>query len=84
MVGLLLLSVSKHNMWSYYSWLVVVVRKLTHYVVVIRLDLSLVSSIIKQNMWTYYGWVCRCRRSINTMHGHTSIMVGFIVVVVRL
>ena len=55
MVGLLLLSVSKHNMWLYYGWMVVVVRQLAHYVVVIRLDLSLVSSISKQNMWTYYG-----------------------------
>jgi hypothetical protein len=52
-------------------------------VVVISLDLSLMSSISKQNMRTYYGWVCRCRRSVNTMHGHTGIMVGFIVVVVR-
>jgi len=51
-----------------------------HYVVVIRLDLSLVSSVSKQNMWTYYDWVCRCR-SVNTMHGHTGIMVVFVVVV---
>jgi hypothetical protein len=55
MVGLLLLSVSKHNMWSYYGWLVVVVRQFALYVVVIRLDFSLVSSISNQNMWTWLG-----------------------------
>ena len=37
MIGLSLLSsVSKHNMWSYYDWVVVVViRQLTQYVVVL-------------------------------------------------
>jgi hypothetical protein len=35
-LGLLLLSsVSKHNMWSHYDWVVVVVRQLTQYVVVL-------------------------------------------------
>jgi hypothetical protein len=35
MIGLSLLSsVSKYNMWSYYVWVVVVVRQLTQYVVV--------------------------------------------------
>ena len=39
MIGLSLLSsVSKHNMWSYYDWVVVVVvRQLTQYVVVLWL-----------------------------------------------
>jgi hypothetical protein len=32
MIGLSL-SVSKHNMWSYYDWVVVVVRQSTQYVV---------------------------------------------------
>ena len=33
----LLSSVSKHNMWSYYDWVVVVVRQWTQYVVVLWL-----------------------------------------------
>ena len=38
MIGLSLSSVSKHNMWSYYDWVVVVVvRQLTQYVVVLWL-----------------------------------------------
>jgi hypothetical protein len=38
MIGLSLYSVSKHNMWSYYDWVVVVVvRQLTQYVVVLLL-----------------------------------------------
>jgi hypothetical protein len=32
MIGLSLSSVSKHNMWSYYDWVVVVVRQYTQYV----------------------------------------------------
>ena len=36
MIGLSLSSVSKHNMWSYYDWVVVVVfRLLTQYLVVL-------------------------------------------------
>ena len=36
MIGLSLLSsVSKHNMWSYYDWIVVVFREKTQYVVVL-------------------------------------------------
>ena len=31
----LLSSVSKHNMWSYYDWVVVVFRQSTQYVVVL-------------------------------------------------
>jgi len=49
-------------------------------VVVIRLDLSLLSSLSKHNVWPYYGWVRRCRQSVNTISGF--IMVGFVVVVV--
>jgi hypothetical protein len=37
MIGLSLSSVSKHNMWSYYDWVVVVVRQETQYVVVLWL-----------------------------------------------
>jgi hypothetical protein len=38
MIGLSLSSISKHNMWSYYDWVVVVVvRQLTQYVVVLWL-----------------------------------------------
>jgi hypothetical protein len=49
-----------------------------HTVVVIRLDLSWLSSVSKHNSWScrYYGWVCRCcRPSLNTICG--CIMVGF-------
>ena len=36
MIGLSLSSVSKHNMWSYYDWgVVVVIRQLIQYVVVL-------------------------------------------------
>jgi hypothetical protein len=37
MIGLLLSSVSKHNMWLYYDWIVVVFRQYTQYVVVLCL-----------------------------------------------
>ena len=38
MIGLSLSSVSKHNMWSYYEWVVVVVvYKETQYVVILSL-----------------------------------------------
>jgi hypothetical protein len=38
MIGLSLSSISKHNMWSYYDWVVVVVvRRKTQYVVVLWL-----------------------------------------------
>ena len=37
MIGLSLSSVSKHNMWSYYDWVVVVFRQKTQYVVVLGL-----------------------------------------------
>jgi hypothetical protein len=33
----LLSSVSKHNMWSYYDWVVIVFRQETQYVVVLSL-----------------------------------------------
>jgi hypothetical protein len=36
MVGLSLSSVSEHNMWSYYDWVVVVFRLLTQYLVVLH------------------------------------------------
>jgi hypothetical protein len=37
MIGLSLSSISKHNMWSYYDWVVVVVRQWTQYVFVLWL-----------------------------------------------
>jgi hypothetical protein len=37
MIGLSLSSVTKHNMWSCYDWVVVVFRLLTQYVVVLLL-----------------------------------------------
>jgi hypothetical protein len=35
MIGLSFSSVSKHNMWSYYDWVVIVFRQLSQYVVVL-------------------------------------------------
>jgi hypothetical protein len=56
MFGLSLSSVSKHNVWSYYDWVVVVVVcQLTQYVVV--LWLGLLSSVSKHNIWSCYDWV---------------------------
>ena len=74
MIGLSFLSsVSKHNMWWYYDWVVVVFRQLTQYVVVLslgcrcrpsvnticgRIMIGLsLSSISKHNMWSCYDWV---------------------------
>ena len=37
MIGLSLSFVSKHNVWSYYDWVVVVVRQETQCMVVLRL-----------------------------------------------
>ena len=46
--------------------------------VVIRLNLSLLSSVSKHKMWSYYDWVyCCCHLSVNTICGR--IMVGLIV-----
>ena len=58
MIGLsLLLFVSKHNMWSYYDWVVVVVVPSVNTIrggIMIGLSLS---SVSKHNMWSYYDWV---------------------------
>ena len=61
MIGLSLLSVSKHNMWSCYDWVVVVVvRPICGR---IMLGLLFLSSVSKHNMWSYYDRVyCCCRR----------------------
>ena len=51
-----------------------------HYVDVLWLGFSLLSSFSKHNAYSYryYGWVCRCcHQSIKTIYG------GIIVVVVR-
>ena len=57
MIGLSLLSsVSKHNMWSYYDWVVVVVVAVNTICGRIMIGLSL-SSVSKYNMWSYYDWV---------------------------
>jgi hypothetical protein len=57
MIGLSLLSsVSKHNMWSYYDWVVVVVVVSQHNMRRIMIGLSL-SSVSKHNMWSCYDWV---------------------------
>ena len=49
--------VSKHNMWSYYDWVVVVVVPSVNTICGrIMIGLSL-SSVSKHNMWSYYDWV---------------------------
>ena len=59
-----------------------VVGQYTKHVIVIRLDLSFLSSVSKHNMWTYHGWACHCSHlSVNTICGRNK--VGLIVVVVR-
>ena len=57
MTGLSLLSsVSKHNMWSYYDWVVVVLPSVNTICGRIMIGLSL-SSVSKHNMWSYYDWI---------------------------
>ena len=49
------------------GFVVVVIGQYTKHDVVIRLDLSLLSSVRKHNAWSYryYGWVClRCHLSV--------------------
>ena len=49
----------------------------------IMVGLLVLSSVSKHNIWSYYGWVCRCcRRSVNTMHSHTGIMVDVVVFII--
>ena len=56
-IELSLSSVSKHNMWSYYDWVVVVVVPSVNTICGrIMIGLSL-SSVSKHNMWSYYDWV---------------------------
>jgi hypothetical protein len=76
----LLSSASKHNMWSYYDWVVVVFRPSVNTICGrIMIGLSLLS-VSKHNMWSYYDWFyCCCRPSVNTICGR--IMIGFIVAV---
>ena len=56
MIGLSLSSVSKHNMWSCYDWVVVVFRPVSTICGRLMIVLSL-SSVSKHNMWSYYDWV---------------------------
>ena len=51
----LLLSVSKHNMWSYCDW-VYCLPSVNTICGRIIIGLSL-SSVSKHNMWLYYDWV---------------------------
>jgi hypothetical protein len=66
MIGLSLLSsVSKHNMWSYYNWVVVVVvRQYTQYVVVLWLCCHCLSSVN-----TTYGRIM-IRLSLSSVSKH--------------
>ena len=70
MIGLSLSSVSKHNMWSYYDWVVVVVPSVNTICGRIMTGLSSVSK--------HYVVVlllgCCCRPSVNTICGR--IMIG--------
>ena len=57
MIGLSLLSsVSKHNMWSYYHW-VVGLPPVNTICGRIMIGLALLSFVSKHNMWSYYDWV---------------------------
>ena len=79
---LLLLFVSKHNMWSYYDWVSRCRPSVNTICGRIMIGLSLLLFVIKHNMWSYYDWVyCCCRPSVDTICGR--IIIGFIVVVVR-
>jgi hypothetical protein len=90
MIGLSLSSVSEHNMWSYYDWVVVVVVVSKHNMWSYY-DWVVVVVVSKHNMWSYYVWVvvvrqwtqyvvvlwlgCRCcLPSVNTIYG--GIMIG--------
>ena len=59
MIGLSLSSVSEHNMWLCYDWVVVVVFRLSVNTIFggIMIGLSLLLSVSKRNMWSYYDWV---------------------------
>ena len=73
MIGLSLSSVSKHNMWWCYHWVVVVVVPSVNTIcgrVMIGLSfcrpsvnticgrfMTGLSSVSKHNMWSYYDWV---------------------------
>ena len=74
---LLLSSVSKHNMWSYYDWVCCCFRLSVSTICGrIMIGLSLLS-VSKHNMWSYYDWVyCCCRPSVNTICGR--IMIGLL------
>ena len=77
MIGLSLSSVRKHNIWSYYDWVVIVVRHTICGRVMIALSLS---SVSKHNMWSYYNWVVVLFVS---KHNMWSYYDGVVVVVVR-
>jgi hypothetical protein len=48
------LSVSKHNMWSYYDWVYCCCRPSVNTICGrIMIELSLLSSVSKHNMWSY-------------------------------
>jgi hypothetical protein len=68
---LLLSSVSKHNMWSYYEWVYCCCRPSVNTICGrIMIELSLLSSVSKHNMWSCYDWVYCCfRPSVNTICG---------------
>jgi FtsH-binding integral membrane protein len=59
MIGLLLLSsVSKHTIWSYYDWIYCCCRPSVNTICGrIMIGLSLLSSVSKHTMWSYYDWV---------------------------
>jgi hypothetical protein len=70
MIGLSLLSVSKHNMWSCYDWVVIVLCVLTddNNTIIIRSHVVFTDGrqrqpnhnttiVNKHNIWLYYDWV---------------------------
>ena len=87
LIGLLLSSFSKHNMLSYYDWVVVVivVNTICGRIMIVNticgrimIGLSL-SSVSKHNMWSYYDWRIiigtGLSSSVNTICGRIMIVV---------
>ena len=74
MIGLSLSSISKHNMWSYYDWVVGCCCSSVNTICGrIMIGLSLLPSVSKHKMWSYYDLVY-CNPSVNTICDR--IMIG--------
>jgi hypothetical protein len=72
--GLLLLSsISKHNMWSYYNWVYCCCRPSVNIICGrIVIGLSLLSSVSKHNMWSYSHCMFTDRRQQRQPNHNTT------------